>query len=53
MTMPTSIRELDIAVTEEQLVELADKCSLYNTRTIGSFRVLNRNDMLAIYKTAR
>lgn len=53
LSMPTSIRELGIAVTEEQLVELADKCSFHNTRTIGGFRVLNRNDMLAIYKTAR
>lgn len=53
LSMPTSIRELGIALTEEQLTELADKCSLYNTRTIGGFRVLNRNDMLAIYRNAR
>lgn len=53
LSMPTSIRELGIALTEEQVIELADKCSFHNTRTIGSFRELDWNDMIAIYKNAR
>lgn len=53
LSMPTSIRELGINLTDEQLIELADKCSFHNTRTIGSFCELNRNDMAAIYRNAR
>lgn len=51
--MPTSIHELGIAVTDAQIEELAEKCSFFNTRTIGNFKVLNREDMVKIYRMAR
>lgn len=51
--MPTSIRELGIEVTEEQIRELAYKCSFNNTRTIGGFKALSREDMEKIYRMAR
>ena len=40
--MPTSLHKLGIAPSEEQILELADKCSFGNTRTIGKVRELNR-----------
>ena len=51
--MPTSIHEMGIELTEEQIGILAEKCSFDNTRTIGGFRVLNREDMAEIYRMAR
>lgn len=51
--MPTSLRELGLELTNEQIHELADKCSFRNTRTIGDFRTLDREDMTAIYNMAR
>lgn len=51
--MPVTIRELGIEATDEQILELADKCSYGNTRTIGIVRKLNREDMAKIYRMAR
>jgi alcohol dehydrogenase YqhD (iron-dependent ADH family) len=51
--MPTSIRELGIELTDEQIHELAYKCSFKNTRTIGNFQNLNMEDMKKIYAMAR
>lgn len=51
--MPTSISELNIKLTDEQIDELAYKCSFKDTRTIGSFKILNKNDMKSIYTMAR
>jgi len=51
--MPTSIRELGVELTDEQLHELAYKCSFKNTRTIGSFQSLNMEDMKKIYIMAK
>jgi alcohol dehydrogenase YqhD (iron-dependent ADH family) len=51
--MPTSVSEMDIDMTEEQIKEMALKCSFQNTRTIGGFRVLNSEDMEAIYRMAK
>ena len=51
--MPTSIHEMGIDVTGEQLHELAYKCSFGNTRTIGNFRKLAMEDMEKIYTMAR
>ena len=33
--MPTSLCELGIHATEEQIKEMADKCSFYGKRTVG------------------
>ncbi len=51
--MPTSLSELGIKVTDEQIHTLAFKCSFQNTRTIGRFQVLNMEDMEKIYTMAR
>ncbi|MGN8630027.1 iron-containing alcohol dehydrogenase [Blautia sp. HCP3S3_G3] len=51
--MPTNLRELGLNVTNEQIHELAFKCSFEDTRTIGTFRQLNRKDMEKIYLMAR
>ena len=49
--------EAEIAVwkieeTEEELKDLARRCTFYGARTIGSFRVLGYEDILAIYRMA-
>lgn len=51
--MPISIKELGIEVTDNQIDELAYKCSFGDTRTIGNFQVLNREDMKKIFTMAR
>lgn len=51
--MPTSINELiGRDLTEEEVKELAYKCSFMNTRTIGQFKVLTLSDMENIYRAA-
>ena len=51
--MPTCLSELGCGVLEEAtLKELAYRCTYYQTRTIGTFRVLNEADILAIYQLA-
>lgn len=51
--MPTCVREMGIDLTEEQIHELAYKCSFKNTRTIGRFQVLDMEDMKNIFTMAR
>lgn len=51
--MPTGLKELGVDPTEEQLDEMAQKCSFYGTRTIGVVRPLVQEDMAAIYRMAR
>lgn len=51
--MPTTIHEMNIEVTDEQIKELAYKCSFKNTRTIGSFQVLKMEDMEKVFTMAR
>lgn len=50
--MPTNLRELGIRPTEEQLVEMARKCSIACGGKKGSAKVLKEEDMLAIYRMA-
>lgn len=52
--MPTNIHDLiKKELTEEEIKELAYKCSFMNTRTIGKFKALNINDMENIYRAAK
>lgn len=51
--MPVSLRELGIEPTDRQILELAEKCSFGNTRTIGIVKKLGREDMAEIYRMAR
>lgn len=51
--MPTCLSELGCSIqTEEELQDLARRCTFYGARTIGSFRVLGHEDILAIYRMA-
>ena len=52
LEMPVSIRGLGIDPTEEQILEMARKCSFDGGRTIGGIKALNREDMAAIYRMA-
>ena len=51
--MPTSIRDMGIDLTEEQIKELAYKCSFMGKRTIGAFKTLAIPDIEEIYRMAR
>ena len=51
--MLTSIHELGVDLTEKQIQELAYKCSFMEKRTIGQFKVLDRQDMENIYRMAK
>ena len=39
--------------TDEELIALTDECSYQKSRSIGSFKVLDYDDMLAIYRACR
>ena len=51
--MPTNLRGLGLELTEEQLDALAWNCSFKDSRTIGSFKKLDRAAMRAVYAAAR
>ena len=50
--MPTTITELGIQPTEEEMELMAHKCSIASGGKKGSAKVLVEEDMLAIYKMA-
>ena len=52
ISMPTSISQLGVKLTEDQIDELAYKCSFERTRMIGGFKVLDIEDMQNIYRLA-
>ncbi len=52
INMPTSIKELGINPTSEQLIEMSKKCSKAVNGTCGSIKKLHEIDMLTIYKNA-
>lgn len=51
--MPTSLTELGIAPTEEQIRELAEKCNVAVRGNLGKVKHLDVEDMIAIYTAAR
>ena len=51
--MPTNIRELGLELTDEQIDELSWKCTFFGKRTIGSVKVLELEDIKAIYHMAK
>lgn len=53
INMPTSIAELGINLLDEQIDELAYKCSFQKTRTIGAFKVLDYDAIRTIFINAR
>jgi hypothetical protein len=51
--MPLNLTELLGHVpAEAELLALADACSYQKSRTIGAFKTLDYDDMLAIYRLA-
>ena len=53
LNMPVCIGDMGIELTEEQMRELAEKCSHFGKRTIGCIKKLDQEDMYQIYKEAR
>lgn len=51
--MPTSIKELGIEVTDSQIEEMAEKCSVGAGGTIGAVKQLHKPEMAEIYTLAR
>ena len=50
--MPTSLKELGISPSEEQIEEMAEKCSIACGGKKGSAKVLVKEDMLTIYRNS-
>lgn len=51
--MPVTLPELGFGVLDDKaILDLADLCSYGHSRTIGTFRVLDDQDMEAIYRAA-
>lgn len=53
LNMPVCIGDMGIELAEEQMRELAEKCSHFGKRTIGCIKKLDQEDMYQIYKEAR
>ncbi|MCI9306919.1 MAG: iron-containing alcohol dehydrogenase [Lachnospiraceae bacterium] len=51
--MPVSIHELGVEVTQEQIKELAYKCTYMEQRTIGGIKKLGKEDIAQIYEMAK
>ena len=52
--MPTNIHDLiHRDITDEEIAEMADKCSDYGRKTIGGLKELTREDMINIYTLAK
>lgn len=52
--MPTNLRELGIGEPDEAaLEEMAEKCTHFGQRTIGQMKVLQKEDIRAIYRMAK
>jgi alcohol dehydrogenase YqhD (iron-dependent ADH family) len=52
INMPTNLRELGVEPTEEELALMAHKCAVGVGGEMGSAKVLNEEDMLAIYRAS-
>lgn len=51
--MPTSMKELGIEPTDEQIKEMAKKCSIGTNNHTGVVLTLKTEDLIAIYQAAR
>ncbi|WP_320129409.1 iron-containing alcohol dehydrogenase [uncultured Sphaerochaeta sp.] len=52
LDMPINLNQLGIHPTEAQIVEMAEKCTFFGKRTLGDFKTLGKEDLIAIYKNA-
>ena len=53
VNMPTNLHDLGLDLNDQQIHDLAFRCSFEDTRTIGVFKQLNMKDMEKIYLAAR
>ena len=52
--MPTSIHTLlGKEVSEEEILDMADKCTRGDTHTVGGLKILGKEDVIAIYRMAK
>lgn len=51
--MPTTLSELGLTLSDQEIEALAWSCSFQDSRTIGALEKLRRKDMETIYKMAR
>lgn len=52
INMPTSLHELGVEIDDNDLIDMAKRCAAVNGSHIGSCKVLDESDMLAIYRMA-
>ena len=50
--MPTSLKELGVNATEEELALMAHKCAVGVGGAMGSAKLLKEEDMLVIFKAS-
>ncbi len=48
--LPTSLK--DLGISDDRLEEMADKCTAGDTKTVGNFKRLGKQDVLNILKMA-
>ena len=51
--MPTTMKELVINPTDEQIKDMAMKATNHDTQQLGAFKKLSAKDLVEIYKTAK
>lgn len=51
--MPVSIQELGVTLNEEQIDTLAEKCTFFGKRTVGTVKKLGKEQLIQIYTAAR
>ncbi len=51
--MPTSLTELGVSPTDEQIEEMGVKCSYFGRRTVGVIKKLDAGDVAKIYHMAK
>ncbi len=51
--MPISLKDLGVNPSDEEIDELAEKATFFGRRTLGSFKILEKEDIIAIYEAAR
>ncbi len=51
--MPTSLHELGVSPTKEQINEMAEKCVATGNGHVGFFQTLDKQDVINIYEMAR
>lgn len=53
LDLPTSLAEANITMTDEEIEEMATRCTYGGQRTIGAMQVLGQKEIADIYRAAR